>query len=206
MKIGYARVSTDEQNLNLQLDALKAAGCEVIYQDIGVSGITSERDGLTQALSACGEGDTLVVWKFDRLGRSLAFLCELVERLGKQEVGFQSLTDGIDTTTTSGKLVFHIMGALAEFEHDLIRERTKAGMKAAKKRGKHVGRPYALSPGQVQHVRELLAQGKTQREVAALLSVSANTVGRAVKVYRESGSEKGHRQHETVIRESIETA
>jgi DNA invertase Pin-like site-specific DNA recombinase len=104
-----------------------------------------------------------------------------VERLGKQGAGFQSLTDGIDTTTNSGKLVFHIMGALAEFERDLIRERTKAGMKAAKKRGKHVGRPKALSPGQVQHMRELLAAGKTQREVAELLGVSANTVGRAIK-------------------------
>jgi DNA invertase Pin-like site-specific DNA recombinase len=155
MKIGYARVSTEEQNLHLQ------------------------RDGLTQALGAIGAGDTLVVWKLDRLGRSLGFLCELVEWLGKQGTGFQSLTDGINTTTNSGKLVFHIMGALAEFERDLIRERTRAGMKAAKKRGKHMGRPKALSPAQVQHMRELLAAGKTQREVAELLGVSANTVGRA---------------------------
>jgi DNA invertase Pin-like site-specific DNA recombinase len=146
------------------------------------SGITIERDGLTQALSAIEAGDTLVVWKLDRLGRSLGFLCELVERLGKQGAGFQSLTDGIDTTTHSGKLIFHIMGALAEFERDLIRERTRAGMKAAKKRGKHVGRPKALSSGQVQHMRELLAAGKTQREVAELLGVSANTVGRTLKI------------------------
>jgi DNA invertase Pin-like site-specific DNA recombinase len=123
-----------------------------------------------------------LVWKLDRLGRSLGFLCELGERLGKQGVGSQSLTDGIDTTTNSGKLVFHIMGALAEFERDLIRGRTKAGMKAAKKRGKHVGRPQALSPAQVQHARELLTAGKTQREVAELLGVSANTVGRAVRI------------------------
>jgi DNA invertase Pin-like site-specific DNA recombinase len=164
----------------MQRDALEAAGCEVIYQDEGISGITIERDGLTQALSAIGTGDMLVVWKFDRLGRSLGFLCELVEYLGKQGAGFQSLTDGIDTTTNSGKLVFHIMGALAEFERDLIRERTRAGMKAAKKRGKHVGRPKALSPAQIQHLRELLAVGKTQREVAELLGVSANTVGREV--------------------------
>jgi DNA invertase Pin-like site-specific DNA recombinase len=179
MKIGYARVSTGEQNLCLQRDALETAGCEVIYQDEGISGITIERNGLAQALSAMEAGDTLVVWKLDRLGRSLGFLCELVKRLGKQGIGFQSLTDGIDTTTNSGKLVFHIMGALAEFERDLIRERTRAGMKAAKKRGRHVGRPKALSPGQVQHMRELLAAGKTQREVAELLGVSANTVGRA---------------------------
>jgi DNA invertase Pin-like site-specific DNA recombinase len=181
MKIGYARVSTDEQNLGLQRDALETAGCAVIYQDEGISGIVIERDGLTQALGALGAGDTLVIWKLDRLGHSLGFLCELVERLGQQGAGFQSLTDGIDTTTNSGTLVFHIMGALTEFERDLIRERTKAGMKAAKKRGKHVGRPKALSPGQVQHMRELLAAGKTQREVAELLGVSANTVGRAIK-------------------------
>lgn len=120
--------------------------------------------------------NTLVVWKLDRLGRSLGFLCGLIGRLKGQSAGFQSLTDDIDTTTTGGKLVFHIMGALAEFERDLIRERTKAGMKAAKKRGKHIGRPKALSKGQLQHMNELLAQGKTQREVAELFGVSANTV------------------------------
>jgi len=179
MKIGCARVSTGEQNLGLQRDALEEVGCEIIYQDEGISGIAIERDGLTQVLSAIGTGDTLVVWKLDRLGRSLGFLCELVERLGKQGAGFQSLTDGIDTTTHSGKLVFQIMGALAEFERDLIRERTRAGMKAAKKQGKHVGRPKALSPAQVQHMHELLAAGKTQREVVKLLGVSANTIGRA---------------------------
>ena len=181
MKIGYARVSTGEQNLGLQRDALEAAGCEVIYQDEGISGISIERDGLTQALGALGEGDVLVVWKLDRLGRSLGFLCDLVNHLGQQRAHFQSLTDGIDTTISSGKLIFHIMGSLAEFERDLIRERTRAGMKAAKKRGKHVGRPKALSAGQVQHMWELLAAGKTQREVAELLGVSANTVGRSVK-------------------------
>jgi DNA invertase Pin-like site-specific DNA recombinase len=181
MKIGYARVSTGEQNLHLQRDALEAAGCDVIYQDEGVSGIVITRDGLAQALSAIGAGDTRVVWKLDRLGRSLGFLCELVEQLGKQGVGFQSLTYGINTTTNSGKLVFHIMGALAEFERDLIRERTRAGMKAAKKRGKHVGTPKALSLGQIQHMLELLAAGKTQREVAEWLGVSANTVGRTMK-------------------------
>ena len=109
----------------------------------------------------------------------------MIERLKEQGVGFQSLTDGIDTTTTGGKLVFHIMGALAEFERDLIRERTKAGMKAAKKRGKHVGRPRVLSNGQIQHMQELLDVGKTQAEVAELLGVSANTIGREA---RKSGT------------------
>jgi DNA invertase Pin-like site-specific DNA recombinase len=133
MKIGYAKVSTDEQNLDLQIDALQSAGCEKIFMDQGISGITKERAGLSEALGAIGKDDILIVWKLDRLGRSLGFLCELVEWLKEQGAGFHSLTDGIDTTTTGGKLVFHIMGALAEFERDLIRERTKAGMKAAKK-------------------------------------------------------------------------
>lgn len=181
MKIGYARVSTDEQNLDLQLDALRAAGCGVIYQDAGISGTTVERDGLSKAIAATGTGNTLVVWKLDRLGRSLGFLCDLIERLGQQGAGFQSLTDGIDTTTSGGRLVFHIMGALAEFERDLIRERTRAGMKAAKKRGKHVGRPSALTRQQVLHARDLLSSGKTQGEVGALFGVSATTVGRQVR-------------------------
>jgi len=182
MKIGYARVSTDEQNLDLQLDALNAAGCEKIFTDEGKSGITKDREGLSQALSAVAEGNNiLVVWKLDRLGRSLGFLCELIDKLKGQGAGFHSLTDGIDTTTTGGKLVFHIMGALAEFERDLIKERTKAGMKAAKKRGKHVGRPKALSEGQIQHMHELLNNGKTQAEVGDLLGVSANTIGRELK-------------------------
>ena len=181
MKIGYARVSTDEQNLDLQLDALKAAGCETIFMDQGISGITRERAGLSEALGAIGKEDILIVWKLDRLGRSLGFLCELIERLKEQVAGFHNLTDGIDTTTNGGKLVFHIMGALAEFERDLIRERTKAGMKAAKKRGKHVGRPKSLSNGQIQHMHELLDAGKTQAEVAELFSVSANTIGRELR-------------------------
>ena len=183
MKIGYARVSTDEQNLDLQIDALNNAGCDKIFTDNGISGITKERDGLTQALSAVGKGNTLVVWKLDRLGRSLGFLCELIEKIKGQGAGFQSLTDGIDTTTTGGKLVFHIMGALAEFERDLIRERTKAGMKSAKKRGKHVGRPKALKSGQVLHMLELIDKGKTQREIGELLGVSANTIGREARKY-----------------------
>ncbi len=180
MKIGYARVSTDEQNLDLQLDELKAAGCENIFIDKGVSGSIIEREGLSQAIDATGEGDTLVVWKLDRLGRSLGFLCGLIEDLGKEGAGFHSLTDGIDTSTSGGTLIFHVMGAMAQFERDLIRERTKAGMMAAKRRGKHVGRPRALSEGQIQHMNDLLNQGRTQREVAELFGVSANTVGRVL--------------------------
>ena len=110
MKIGYARVSTDEQNLGLQRDALEAAGCAVIYQDEGISGIVIERDGLSQALAALGAGDTLVVWKFDRLGRSLGFLCKLVERLGKQGARFQSLTDGMTPPPTAASWSFILWG------------------------------------------------------------------------------------------------
>ena len=182
MKIGYARVSTEEQNIDMQLDALNEAGCDKIFTDTGVSGVTRERDGLSKAISAIGEGDTLIIWKLDRLGRSLGFLCELVEQFKNRGADFKSLTDGIDTTTTGGKLVFHILGALAEFERDLIRERTKAGMKAAKKRGKHIGRPPALSPTQILHMNELLnRQNKTQKEAAELLGVSANTIWRTVQ-------------------------
>ncbi len=181
MKIGYARVSTEEQNLDLQLDALKSAGCEKIFTDEGISGITIERDGLSQALSRVGDGDVLVVWKLDRLGRSLGFLCELVEQFKKQGAGFQSLTDGIDTTTTGGKLVFHIMGALAEFERDLIRERTKAGMKAAKRRGKRVGRPLALTDEQIAHARKVIKSGdETISGMASVLNVGRNTLSRAL--------------------------
>ena len=181
MKIGYARVSTEEQNLDLQLDALPAAGCSTIYKDEGIGGTVKERARLSQALEALGAKDILVVWKLDRLGRSLGFLCGLLEELGKQKTGFLSLTDGIDTATNGGKLVFHLMGALAEFERDLIRERTKAGMHAARKRGKHVGRPRSLTPQQSTHAHELLDAGKSQREVAQLFGVSPNTMGREVK-------------------------
>lgn len=185
MKIGYARVSTGDQNLDLQIDALKGAGCERIFTDQGVSGAAIERDGLTQTLSCLGEGDVLVVWKLDRLGRSLGFLCDLIERLGKKGGGFLSLTDGIDTTTSGGKLVFHIMGALAEFERDLIRERTKAGMQAAKRRGKHIGRPPALSEGQKQHIQLLMAEGKTYADMADIFGVSPNTIYRYIRGLRE---------------------
>ena len=181
MKIGYARISTEEQNLDLQIDALNDERCDTIYTDEGMSGASIERNGLSQAISAIGEGDTLVVWKLDRLGRSLGFLCELIEQLKNKGADFRSLTDGIDTTTTGGKLVFHIMGALAEFERELIRERTKAGMESAKRRGKHIGRPPALSSAKILHMNELLNQNKTQSEVADLLGVSPNTVWRAIQ-------------------------
>jgi len=182
MKIGYARVSTDEQNLDLQLDALNSAGCEKIYTDRGMGGATVDRDGLNQALSAMSNGDILMVWKLDRLGRSLSFLIELVENLKEQGSGFVSLSDGIDTTTAGGKLVFHIMGALAEFERSLIIERTKAGMAAARSRGRHLGRPPALNAQQIHHAKKLIARGEeTPSSIAALYGVSRSTLWRALK-------------------------
>jgi len=185
-KIGYARVSTREQNLNMQIDALKAAGCVKIFTDQGISGATIERDGLTQALSAIGKGDILVVWKLDRLGRSLGFLAELIAQFGKEDRGFVALQDGIDTNTSGGKLVFHIMAALAEFERDLISERTAAGMSAAKRRGKHIGRPAALSREQVIHAQHSIEKGETVSGMASVLGVHRNTLRRALATVQVS--------------------
>ena len=181
MKIGYARVSTQDQNLNLQNDALKAAGCEKVFADEGGSGAVKTRSGLDAALAAIGDGDTLIVWKLDRLGRSLSFLIELIGELGRKGAGFIALQDGIDTTTSGGKLVFHIMGALAEFERNLVSERTTAGMAAARRRGKHLGRPSALSGAQVAHAKKAIEKGdETLSGMASMLGVHRNTLKRAI--------------------------
>ncbi len=184
MKIGYARVSTDEQNLDLQFDALKAAGCEKLFSDEGVSGAGNphRRPGFAQAMAAIDGGDTFTVWKLDRLSRSLGDLISLMGEFEANGVEFQSLSDGIDTTTAGGKLVFHIMGALAEFERSLIAERTKEGIKAARRRGKHVGRPPALTAAQIEHARTVLADGReTLVSLAAILGVHRNTLQRALQ-------------------------
>ncbi|SHL63839.1 Site-specific DNA recombinase [Nitrosospira sp. Nsp11] len=182
MKIGYVRVSTDDQNLDLQMDALNKAGCEKIFTDYGVSGIAINRAGLFQAIAAVGAGDVLVVWKLDRLGRSLSFLIELIDKLRKDQAGFESLSDGINTTTAGGKLVFHIMGALAEFERALISERSKAGMQAARKRGKHLGRPVKLNQEQINHAAGMVKEGReTVSGMAELLKVDRTTLHRALK-------------------------
>src|SRR5256884_9466727 len=138
--IGYARVSTQDQNLHLQKDALTKAGCEKIFTDT-ISGSTQERKGLDEALSFLRSGDTLVVWKLDRLGRTMKHLIDTVTQLKDKGIGFKSLTENIDTTTPGGKLIFHVFGSLAEFERDLIRERTQAGLLAARARGRNGGRP-----------------------------------------------------------------
>ena len=149
MLIGYARVSTDDQKLNLQQDALHTAGCEKIFEDY-LSGARATRPGLTSALEMARSGDTLVVWRLDRLGRSLKDLIQLTETLKQKSIGLQSLQESIDTTTSSGQLIFHLFGALAEFERNLIRERTNAGLTAARARGRLGGRPKALDPNKRQ--------------------------------------------------------
>ncbi len=154
MKIGYARVSTLEQNLDLQKDALKKAGCQKIFSD-NASGAKSERPGLEKALDYVREGDCLVVWRLDRLGRSLKHLISVIDDLEKRGVGFISLQEGFDTTTSGGKLIFQIFGALAEFERNLIRERTMAGLKAARARGRCGGRKKKLSPEQVKSMKKM---------------------------------------------------
>lgn len=185
MKIGYARISTDEQNLDLQRHALEAAGCEAVYEDQGISGAENARPGLAQALGRIAAGDVLVVWKLDRLGRSLSGLIQFLDGLGKAGAGFASLSEAIDTTTAGGRLAFHMIGAMAEFERALIAERTRAGMQAARRRGKHVGRPRKLSAHQVEHARELVEKGQeTRAGAAALLGVDEKTLRRALGMGR----------------------
>ncbi len=161
MFIGYARVSMQDQNLDLQKDALNENGCEKIFID-RTTGAKSSRPGLDRAMDALREGDTLVVWHLDRLGRSLKHLIEFVESLNKQNIGFKSLQEFIDTATSGGKLIFHVFGALAEFERNLIRERTCAGLTAARARGRLGGRPKALDSQ-----RRKLACGRARSHILA---------------------------------------
>lgn len=174
--IGYARVSTNDQDVAMQLDALKAAGVTRVFEDRGVSGAKSERPGLTDALAFLREGDTLVVWKLDRLGRSMTHLLATVAELEGRGVGFRSLTENIDTTTPTGRLVFHIFGALGQFERDLIRERTSAGLKAAAARGRKGGRPVSATPEKVARARALIEGGLNVREAAARVKVSKSAL------------------------------
>ena len=178
MLVGYARVSTIEQSLDLQIDALNAAGCEKIFTDVG-SGVKTERKGLNNVLSHLRANDILVVWKLDRLGRSLLDLINTVKLLEKNNIGFKSLHEAIDTTTPSGQLFFHIFGALAEFERELIRERTKAGLTAARARGRLGGRPKKLSLQQREQMLEHY-HGKQLSidEICRLYRISSKTLYR----------------------------
>src|SRR5829696_3961311 len=180
MLIGYARVSTEDQNLDLQRDALEKAGCEQIFTDT-VSGTKARRPGLEQALSHLREGDTLVVWRLDRLGRSLRHLIDTVTALQERGVGFKSLQESIDTTTSGGKLVFHIFGALAEFETTIIKERTQAGLQAARARGRYGGPKHKLTPKQVEIARQLWESHTPVKEICETLGISRATFYRYVK-------------------------
>lgn len=185
MKIGYARVSTQEQNLDLQRDALKAAGCTRVIEDTA-SGGKKDRTGLERVREQLRAGDVLVVWRLDRLGRSLKHLIELMGELEGEGIGFQSITEAIDTTTPGGKLVFHIFGALAEFERNLIRERTKAGLEAARARGRKGGRKKKLDQKKRALAVELYQTKKhTIPEICQMVGVSKPTLYAYVRA--ESG-------------------
>src|SRR5438034_5264303 len=185
MLIGYARVSTQDQTLNLQKDALEKIGCAKIFTDV-ISGATTERQGLDEALAYVREGDILVVWRLDRLGRSLKHLIETITNLNNRKIGFKSIQENIDTTTSGGKLIFHIFGALAEFERDIIRERTKAGLQAARARGRLGGRTKAKTLDTQKKVA--LAQSlyddknNTIDDICKTLNISRATLYRYIEV------------------------
>lgn len=194
MLVGYARVSTLEQDIALQVDALKKAGCDNIFDDTA-SGATTERPGLTEALSYVRKGDTLVVWRLDRLGRSLQHLIDVIADLEKRGIGFRSLQEAIDTTTSGGRLIFQIFGALAEFERNLIRERTQAGLKAARARGRKGGRPKALDAKKVELAYRLYDEKKhTIKEICQMLGISKPSLYAYLE--QRSGNDNPHTAHQ----------
>lgn len=177
MKIGYARVSTEDQRLDLQTVALKRAECGKVFTDRGISGGTLSRPGLDAALAQLKRGDTLIVWRLDRLGRSLIGLVQLIDELGKRGVEFISLAESIDTSSPGGRLVFHMMAALSEFERSLISERTRAGMDAARRQGRHLGRPPSLTPEDVLEAQiAVLHDGADLKEIAERFNVTTRTI------------------------------
>jgi DNA invertase Pin-like site-specific DNA recombinase len=187
MLIGYARISTHDQTLNLQQDALEKLGCSRIFTDTA-SGAKTERIGLNEALAYVREGDTLVVWRLDRLGRSLKHLIDTITELNKRNIGFKSIQESIDTTTSGGKLIFHIFGALAEFERDIIRERTNAGLQAARARGRKGGRPQSLNKKQKEMAQALYNdKNNTIEEICRTLGISRATLYRCVGTKGEEG-------------------
>lgn len=178
--VGYARVSTVDQNPALQLDALTAAGCAKIFED-RASGARTDRPGLRSALDYVREGDVLIVWKLDRLGRSLPHLIETVAALAARGIGFRSVTEAIDTTTPGGRLVFHLFGALGQFERDLIQERTRAGLAAAAARGRKGGRKPVVTAEKLERARAIIAKGLTVREAAVRLKVGKTALYAALR-------------------------
>jgi DNA invertase Pin-like site-specific DNA recombinase len=177
MYIGYARVSTQDQNLDLQLTALKEVGCLRLYED-QLSGLRTDRPGLQKALEQVREGDTFVVWKLDRLGRSVKGLIDFVASLEQQKVHFKSLTDHIDTSTPAGRFFFHVMASLAQMERELIVERTRAGLEAARSQGRIGGRRRSMTPSKLDAAKQLLASGVPARDVASNLGISIPTLYR----------------------------
>jgi len=179
MKIGYMRVSTEDQSHDLQENALKAAGCDVIYSDT-ISGTTTSREGLDEALAALGEGDTLVVWKLDRLGRKATYLFDLVEGFGKRGIGFQSITESFDTTTPMGNAMFQMMGVFAELERNTISERTKEGLKAAKARGVRLG-AKGMPQKQKDAIIKMRMDGIKLKVIANEFGIGTSTVSRVAR-------------------------
>ena len=184
--IGYARVSTTDQDLALQLDALQSAGVDRIFED-RASGAKADRPGLAEALAYLRDGDVLVIWKLDRLGRSMAHLIDTVTGLEKRGAGLRSLTEQIDTTTPGGKLMFHIFGALAQFERDLIRERTRAGLTAAAARGRKGGRRAVVTPDKLKKAQLLMTQGLRVREAAERVGVGKTALYEALSQADSAG-------------------
>ena len=184
--IGYARVSTTDQHMNLQRDALEAAGCKKIFADRGVSGSAITRPQLARALKALRPGDTLIVWKLDRLGRSLSHLVETIADLGKRGINFRSLSDPIDTESAGGRFVLHIMAALAEFERSLIIERTRAGLAAAQRRGIKLGRRRRLDEKKIAQARRLIEGGESRGDVARILRVARSTLYESLRLTETS--------------------
>src|SRR4051812_20339871 len=192
MLVGSARVSTADQNLDLQEDALRKVGCERLFTDVA-SGAQDQRAGLAEALAFLRPGDTLVVWKLDRLGRSLKHLIETVTALQARRVGFRSLQESIDTTTSGGKLIFHVFGALAEFERDLIRERTRAGLQAARARGRQGDRPRSLDATKLAQARSLHKDpANTIAAICATLGISRATFYRHLPSSDEKAGVDSH--------------
>ena len=184
---GYIRVSDEDQNEALQRDALSSAGCQRIYCDHGISGATTSRAGLDRLMKELKSGDTLVVWKFDRLGRSTVHLLLLFDELRCRGVRFVSTTQGIDTASFEGRIFFGQLALFAEYERELNRQRTKAGMKAAKARGKHVGRPYKLSEDDKKTIQTMVQDAPEKREyIAAMYGISLRTLGRVVNEVLET--------------------
>ncbi len=181
MYLGYARVSTEDQKLDLQKDALKKVGCKEIFTDV-ISGAKTKREGLDKLLNYARPGDTIVVWKLDRLGRSLQHLIETIKILETRGIGFRSLQENIDTNTSGGKLVFHVFGALAEFERDLIRERTQAGLKAARARGRVGGRPKAMDEKKIRQAKALMADKENSiTDICKTLKIGKTTLYKYLK-------------------------